>query len=613
MDPGLLANDRRVDGALPPPDELQAVLQPTDVLVVPYRKRISVAYTTSDTGARELSMFYGVHEVTFDEERLFGFAEELVRQSRFVAGDAASWGPGYAWDEVRPLLESFLELGLIKRDGEAEDTRGGGLVPPLLPPAECKVQRTWSAADSESITRDLAGRAVEIGYIEAFVFTFRLAHSALDGDGRQVGEANVYPSRLRVDQETEWRVCQYSGSRYRDEAPMNVTALKAMIKYWKQMMMVLLDVRAEMKARLVRSQQTWTVGDLHTFANVVLSLPAYLLMKGGGTSPQRPLDPVLSSTFRITDGIRMVTHEMLFLTLEAGRLPEERVTAAEIYDFAETHSLLMTDHGVCAGPRTLIEEFLAIVCDGLRVEGADAVVLPPGVQALLAELPAAIDYGLYALQVWCVVRSTWLAMGRACTALRAMLDTAGDAEVCVRLRERLDADQEILVRAQVGSDHDREIQHRVHVDGYEQAWRGLRAPIGAATLDERIAPRSEAPADRTAAQQLRELLAQRLFGSALDAAAIDRIVAALTTYLREEQAILAAATELEDAINQLLDRPRPTRPLTARDCRVAYRLRDDHLSGFPYLFDALDDLLDIGVECTKDTIDIVDRRAATAA
>ena len=96
-------------------------------------------------------------------------------------------------------------------------------------------------------------------------------------------------------------------------------------------------------------------------------------------------------------------------------------------------------------------------------------------------------------------------------------------------------------------------------------------------------------------------------------AAIDRIAAALTTYLREEQAILAAATELEDAIDQLLDRPRPTRPLTARDCRVAYRLRDDHLSGFPYLFDALDDVLGIGVECTRDIIDIFDRRAATAA
>src|ERR1044071_5361014 len=35
-------------------------------------------------------------------------------------------------------------------------------------------------------------------------------------------------------------------------------------------------------------------------------------------------------------------------------------------------------------------------------------------------------------------------------------------------------------------------------------------------------------------------------------AAIDRIATALTTYLREEQAILAAATEPEDAIDHLL-------------------------------------------------------------
>jgi len=42
----------------------------------------------------------------------------------------------------------------------------------------------------------------------------------------------VFPPRLRLDRDTEWRVCQYAGSRYRDDAPMNVTALKA-IKYWK--------------------------------------------------------------------------------------------------------------------------------------------------------------------------------------------------------------------------------------------------------------------------------------------------------------------------------------------------------------------------------------------
>ena len=613
------------DASDAPPPELPdgahpatAVLSPADVLVVRNRKRLSHGYTTSESGARELRISYGIHEITFDEERLFGFAEQLVTQTEFTAGSATSWGTGYAWDELRPLLETFLEIGMVMRGGDAEDTRGSGLVPPLLPPAECQVHRTWSAADSEAITRDLAGRPVEIGYIEAFVFTFRLAHSALDADGRQVGEANVYPSRLRIDQDTEWRVCQYPGSRYRDDAPMNVTALKAMIKYWKPMMVTLLEARAEVRRRLGCSGERWTVGDLHTFANVVLTLPAFLLMKRGGASPQPPLDPVLSSLFRITDGIRMTTHEMLFLVDdEDARFPGDGTGAEDLWDFAERRGLLMTNTGVCAGPRALIDEFLAIVCNGTPVEGAEAVVLPPQVQSLLAELPAAVDYGLLALQVWTVVRSAWPAMSLAYDALCDVLDGAGDPAIGGALRERLDADRAILARAQVAGERGREVQHRAHADGYEQAWRALRAPVGPATLDARIAPHSESPADLPVACTLRELVGQRLFGAALDDAArravVDPFVATLVRLLRAEQAILAGATALEDEINRLLERPAPVRPLTVRDCRVAYRLRDDHLSGFPYLFDTLEELLGIAVECTSDRIDVFDRRAEQAA
>jgi hypothetical protein len=579
---------------------------------LPHRKRLSHVYGTSEEGAKELTLFYGVHEVTFDEEHLMPFAEELLKQSSFIAQSATSWGPGYRWDELSPLFATLLELGVVKREGEDEDTRGCGLVPPLLPPAECKVLRTWSAADCEALTLELGGRAVEIGYIEAFVFTFRLAHSAVDEDGRQIGEANVYPTRLRVDQETEWRVCQYSGSRYRDAAPMNVTALKAMIKHWKPMMLTMLEARAYLKARLPRSQGSWTVGDLHTFVNVVLTLPAYLLLKGGGQVPQPPLHQVLSSLFRITDGIRMTTHEMLFLTSERGRSPSDVVSAEQLYDFAERYGLLMTDTGVCAGPKTLIDEFLVTVCDGVPVEGGAELVLPAQVQGLLDELPKAVDYGLYALQVWTVVRSVWMAMSLAYERFRALVEGAS-SEVCVRLRERFDSDREILERALVASEEDRAVQHRAHVDAYEQAWRALRQPVGPATLEERIAPAAERPAHRQAAGKLREILGQRFFASGLGDEVLDEIAALLMRYLRQEQSILAGVGELEDAINPLLERPAPTRPLTVRDCRLAYVLRQDHLSEFPYLFDTLSSILGIGVECTVELIEITDERAAEAA
>src|SRR5262245_17621274 len=267
-----------VDAAEPSP------VEPTDRLHVPHRKRMSHAYVTSESGSRQLCIHYGIKEIAFDEERLFPFGEQLSRESSFLAEAATSWGPGYEWEEVRPMLEALVAEGILELGEGENDARGSGLVASPLPPATCPAPRMWSVSQCEAITRDLGGRPVELGHLEAFLPVYRIAHPALDADGRQVGEANVFPPGLRLDRETEWRVCQYPGSRYRDDAPMNVTALKAMIKHWKPMMVVLLEARAEMLKRLERSRAGWTVGDLHLLSIIVLMLPAYPLMKGGGQS-----------------------------------------------------------------------------------------------------------------------------------------------------------------------------------------------------------------------------------------------------------------------------------------------------------------------------------------
>ncbi|HET6599801.1 MAG TPA: hypothetical protein VFG60_07545, partial [Burkholderiaceae bacterium] len=62
-----------------------AVVERGDRLYVPHRKRLTHAYVTSESGSRELCLYYGVKEVVFDEERLFAFGEELMRQTSFLA------------------------------------------------------------------------------------------------------------------------------------------------------------------------------------------------------------------------------------------------------------------------------------------------------------------------------------------------------------------------------------------------------------------------------------------------------------------------------------------------------------------------------------------------
>lgn len=626
-----------------------AIVEPTDRLYVPHRKRMSHAYVTTEDGRRELCIYYGVKEVSFDEDRLFAFGEQLVQQTSFIAGSATAWGPGYEWSELQPLFEALVAEGIIKRGETVDDARGGGLVPSLLPPSSCPVHRSWTADECPAITRDLAGRAVEIGNLEAVLSVYRVAHPALDGDGRQVGEANVFPPALRMDFDTEWRVCQYPGSRYRDDAPMNVTALKAMIKHWKPMMAVLREVRRELASRLDRSRQGWTVGDLHLFSSVLLALPGFQLMSGGA-APSSPVHPVLSSLFRIADGIRMTTHLMLFLSEERTRAPEEPTTATELYEFAERNGLLLSSHGVCAGPKPMIEEFLNTVFEdpserrsgtpGERVAGVEHA---PEVAALLARLPEAVDYALLGLQSWAVTRSVWLAMSLVYRELRAMFspsrfpsgtlaasppavtarpgtrDPAGDrpegfdaapgaAGACDPLQMRLDADWTMLDRERIAKDYERDVHAIVYRDTYEQSWRGLGHPQGAASLSERIAPVPSGPEHAEAARQLRAILAARLASSRL-AGAVDRIVGLLIDYLRQEQAILRAAAELQAEINARLERPRPRRPLTARDLRVTFAMYGGVIAKFPYLFDTLGDELGFEVESTADAIAIVDRRA----
>lgn len=589
-----------------PPEPV--TLQLDDQLFVPFRKRMTQRYLINEQGAKELHLHYGMQQISFDEEHLFAWGEQLAKQSSFVAREAISWGAGHSWDEVRPLLEALLAEGILRRGEGEEDERGGGLVPSPLPPSTCPAHRSWSAAEAEGITADLGGRAVEVGYLESILSVYRIPHPALDADGRQVGEANVYPPGLRLDAETEWRVCQYSGSRYRDKRPMNVTALKAMIKHWKPMMMVLLEVRAEWLRRTQRSRgDRWTVGDMHHLAALILSLPGFALMRGGGSSPQPPLHPVLSSLFRISDGIRMTTHEMLFLSSERTRDPDEAFTAEELYGFAERNGLFLAERGVCAGPRTLIDEFLTVAFDGVRVEGADSIELAPEVTALLAQLPAAIDYGLLGLQVWGITRAVWCQMSLVYKAMRALFDGATGASA-ERFRTRLQEDWARLDHSRIAGDYDRDVHMIVYKDCYEQAWRALPSPLGAASFEERIAPIAETAEHRALAGQLRALLAERFADSSFPGSSAAQLAEQLSAlfvgYLRQEQAMLGAALELQEALNTLLARPRPTRPLTARDLRVNYAMYGGYLSQFPYLFDSLDQELGFRVEATATTVEL---------
>jgi len=67
--------------------------------------------------------------------------------------------------------------------------------------------------------REITGRDLEAGYLEAVV---RCTASPTRARSRRpaVGEMNVFPEPLRLKVPTEWKTCNYAGSRFRDEQPM---------------------------------------------------------------------------------------------------------------------------------------------------------------------------------------------------------------------------------------------------------------------------------------------------------------------------------------------------------------------------------------------------------
>jgi hypothetical protein len=592
-----------VHGGLPQ----SAGLQAGDELHFPMHKRVITQYSRDAAGAPELHLYYGDKEISFDEPALFAFGEALARQSTFPAGSATTWGGGYEWPRVRELLEQLLEGGiLVRAQGAAKPEHpatGDGARPSPLPPALAQTPRSW--VECEAITRELTGRAVELGYLELIVPIFRVAHMALDAEGRQVGEANVFPKPLRLDVPTKWRSCIYAGSRHQSDKPMNVTALKAMRTHWTQIMAALLRLRQAYLERFPRANAGWTVGDVERLSTLVLALPTYLLMRRDEPVKNGELHPALSSMFRVTDGLRMTTHQMLFVPVaEATLSPEDPITATEVYAYAERNYSFHSTHGVCAGPQAMIEEFLSVLIDGRPAGDAETVGLDPALEAALDAIEPAFDYGLYGLQAFVAVFSLWPAMTRTYAQLGEIVETwSGESsEPLTKLREHLRSKTQILKSETLHATEEwRANRERVYAQIYEQCGIGLGSE-SEKTLTERIAP-VLAGADARLVQRLRSLVGKRLGAADAD---VERLVTCLVDYFLRARAILGVACESQQRINEILGRAQPVRAFSAADIDVHVLLQGDEARRLPYLLDELEELLGFRVRITRDLIEIME-------
>ncbi|HEX4383715.1 MAG TPA: hypothetical protein VH083_12220 [Myxococcales bacterium] len=300
------------------------------------------------------------------------------------------------------------------------------------------------------------------------------------------------------------------------------------------------------------------------------------------------LDPVLSSLFRVVDGVRMVAAHMLDL-YERPLFHDSLVTAADITAHAEAFGMYQSEHGVCAGPQAMIDELLAALFDGKSVESDWQC-------PWTAEIPAAIDYALLGRQLTAVTSTLGVRMGLAYARIHEALSRTALDGLAGRLREAIALDFELLVpsRAHLPAQRDFSERHCFH-DMFDQARMAMGGPASFADV---MSPPSDLLGPRAS------VALGNLFASICEpsrAGLLREIAGYVVDYLRFERNALRAVAAVQREINDLLGRPQPRSPLGTVHLASAHKLRQGTHAAARYLIDTLREVLGVEIVNRSDS------------
>jgi hypothetical protein len=574
-----------------------AELQPTEILYIPKRRRLTHARFKSEDGQDVLHVFYGNVELIFDEPDVAPLGEKLIEVEQFRAEDAMAWsnaGP-HPWEKIRDLLQALLDQQVLVRTSEVPVGRAETFPPRLGEAPEGREPMTYSGHDNRCpvVTEQAFGRAFDLSNLEVLVPIYRIAHPALDADGRQVGENNVTPRTLFLDLPTQRRLCNYPGSRYQHDLPMNVTAMKHMSRRWPELLSLTEQFRAALVARMPpRDPNSLVAGELHLLAVCMLASVGYVMVRGVDPVPNGQLDSGLAAMFRLVDGVRLVTNDLVRTTIDSQGC-EAAVTAQMIADYAERHGVYHGPHGVCAGPPALIDEYLRV----LFGEEAAPIQVEPSVSARLGDIDAAIDYGLVGQRIESVVRFFGASQGLLYERLRAAF--VGHLPRTA-LQDRVEAPIDPAHYPLLRIDHPlvETFQRELTLSRwlFARAGAALVGKIDGGSLDDlvRLDPAEQATSQR----RLAELFAH---GVAADQVVCEPICAELAAVAAGvfalERRCLRIVEREQAMLNERLSRP-PSRVLTSADLATYTRPRNG-----PPLFATL--VEGLGISVTSDAASTV--------
>lgn len=560
-------------------------LTPEDELGVPKPRRLMHALTEED-GTLCLYLYYGVKEICFDDPRLIPFGRGLLDHPRFRAEEACRWSDGepHDWGEVQELLEVLLEEEILVRAADLPD-------PAERPAKTVRTTResdrsedgsprrrdTWSRHEDRCpyLTAEIFGHSQGSEHLEFLIPSFRVAHPAFDRDDRQVGEANVYPPELHARVPTEWRTCPYSGSRYQDERPMNVSALRAMSEHWDETLDHTLEARDRFLRRTgLSSEGDLRLGDLHLLSLFLLAIPGYMLQRPREPVPNGELSPAIASLFRVTDGVRFSAEHFIHGHGGEALPPDARLDPQAFFDLVEQECLFLGVHGVCSGPAPRVLEFLELMIRGRDDEREGRPGTEGTLEREVGSLDAAFDYTV--LTTW-LTATQELFWHRTATLAHALGEAVADLEAppdcprpdvlwalreTARHHERFQTEPPRLRRPEVLEETIRRCAGLAEGD-----------PAGDLADASRLLPAGDPDPERDGtAAALHRFLRDRHVSSALPPGTPEALVPAVLRGAALERRALAVFNTLQRRVDELLERPPMSRPLGRRDLAAQGRV-----------------------------------------
>ena len=186
-----------------------------------------------------------------------------------------------------------------------------------------------------------------------------------DAEGRPIREGRT-PRELLRDGEIEYRQCPYPGTRYLNERPMNVSALRQTSAHWDEVMDAVAVLRSAYAG--ARGGYRSDAMDIWRVSQLGSALPWFYILRRGEACPA-----YAAALSKATLGIGIWGHRMLVKML-AERQLIGRFTSQLMLDTAEDTGTLVAVREVCAAPdRMLIKFFDGFTADSVEVAGAGEV------------------------------------------------------------------------------------------------------------------------------------------------------------------------------------------------------------------------------------------------